>query len=185
MAEHVCPWWLGYWLASPVRKLMLNPHALIQPYVAPGMVVLEPGPGMGFFTLPLARLVAPGGRVVAVDIQQKMLDGLQRRAHRAGLADKIEPRLAGSSGLGIESLKGKVDLALAFAMVHEVPDAARFFREVAAALRPGGRLLFCEPAGHVTEEMFDESLRLAAAAGLADVKRLSLRGNLGAVLTRR
>ncbi len=184
MAERVCPWWLGFWLASPLRKLMLNPRAVVQPFVTSGMIVLEPGPGMGFFTLPLARLVAPGGRVVAVDIQQKMLDGLKRRARRAGLQEQVEPRLARPSGMGVESLQGKVDFALVFAMVHEVPDAARFFREIAAALKPGGQLLFCEPAGHVTESMFAESLRLAQEAGLSDIKRLSVHGNLGAALTR-
>ncbi len=67
MAQHVCPWWLGYWLASPLRRLTVNPDAVVSPFVRPGMLVLEPGPGMGFFTLPLARLVGPKGRVVALD----------------------------------------------------------------------------------------------------------------------
>ena len=50
------------------------------------MTVLEPGPGMGFFTLELARIVGPEGRVVAVDVQPKMVEGLQKRARRAGLS---------------------------------------------------------------------------------------------------
>ena len=49
MAAHrVCPWWLGYWLASPLRRLLHDPHTLLAPYVQPGMTVVEPGPGMGF-----------------------------------------------------------------------------------------------------------------------------------------
>lgn len=64
MAQHsTCPWWVGYLLASPLRRLMLDPHAMLAPYVRPAMTVLEPGPGMGFFTLELARLVGPSGRV--------------------------------------------------------------------------------------------------------------------------
>ena len=55
MAHRVCPWWLGYLLASPLRRLMANPRKLLAPYVHEGMTVLEPGPGMGFFTLELAR----------------------------------------------------------------------------------------------------------------------------------
>ena len=78
MAEHVCPWWLGYFLVSPIRRWMQNPDELIAPYVTPGMTVLEPGPGMGFFTLPLARRVG-SGRVIAVDIQPKMLNALRRK----------------------------------------------------------------------------------------------------------
>ena len=73
MAHRVCPWWLGYLLASPLRRLMQDPVKVVAPYVREGMTVLEPGPGMGFFTLELARLVGPSGRVVAVDIQPRML----------------------------------------------------------------------------------------------------------------
>jgi hypothetical protein len=48
MAQHrVCPWWVGYILASPVRKLWQNPVRILKPFVRPGMTVLEPGPGMG------------------------------------------------------------------------------------------------------------------------------------------
>ena len=73
MAHRVCPWWLGYLLASPLRRLMYDPARILTPHVREGMTVLEPGPAMGFFTLELARRVGPAGRVVAVDIQEKML----------------------------------------------------------------------------------------------------------------
>jgi len=80
MPCRVCPWWLGYLLASPVRRLLQDPRKLLGPYVREGMTVLEPGPGMGFFTLEIARLVGPSGRVVAVDIQPRMLSSLRRRS---------------------------------------------------------------------------------------------------------
>jgi ubiquinone/menaquinone biosynthesis C-methylase UbiE len=38
---------------------------------------------MGFFTLEAARIVGPRGRIIAADIQAKMLDVLRRRAERA------------------------------------------------------------------------------------------------------
>lgn len=63
MSKRVCPWWLGYLLASPLRRLMVDPKKLLAPYVHEGMTVLEPGRGMGFFTLELARLVDASGRV--------------------------------------------------------------------------------------------------------------------------
>ena len=59
MGHRVCPWWLGYVLASPVRRLLQNPAEVVGPYVRPGMTVLEPGPGMGFFTLEMARQRGP------------------------------------------------------------------------------------------------------------------------------
>ena len=101
MAEHgVCPWWVGYILASPIRKLVQDPARMLKPFVRVGMTVLEPGPGMGFFTLELARLVGPEGRVIAVDVQPQMIAGLRRRAERAGLIDRIDIRLAGDDGSG-------------------------------------------------------------------------------------
>jgi SAM-dependent methyltransferase len=174
MSEHVCPWWIGYFLVSPLRRWMQNPDELIAPYVTPGMIVLEPGPGMGFFTLPLARRVG-SGRVVAVDIQPKMLDVLRRRAAKAGLIQRIEARLAHPDSLGIADLKGTVDFVLAVAMVHELPSPASFFREAADALVPGGRLLLAESIGHVKESKFAEELNAAANAGLAVTDRPAIK----------
>jgi ubiquinone/menaquinone biosynthesis C-methylase UbiE len=167
MAERVCPWWIGYLLASPVRRwISENPESLLAPYVREGMTVLEPGPGMGFFTLPLARMVGPAGRVSAVDIQAKMLDALERRAQKAGVRGRVETRLAKPESMGLDDLRGAVDFALAFAVVHEMPSAEAFFSETAAALKPGGVLLFAEPSGHVNQEKFQIELDAARKAGL-------------------
>lgn len=166
MGHGVCPWWLGPLLASPLRRLLQDPARILAPHVREGMTVLEPGPGMGFFTLEAARRVGTQGRVVAVDLQQRMLDGLRRRAARAGLLPRIELRLATEASLGVEDLAGKVDLALAFAMVHELPDPGRFFEEVRRALAPGGLLLLAEPTGHVSGADFEATLALAERAGL-------------------
>ena len=101
MADHICPLWVGRLLLSPLRKLVENPKKIFGPFVDEGMVVLEPGCAMGYFTLPLARMVGPEGRVIAVDIQPKMLAALERRARRAGLIERIEIREAGPDGLGV------------------------------------------------------------------------------------
>ena len=162
----VCPWWLGYVLANPLRRLLHHPRRILAPFVAPGMTVLEPGPGVGHFTLELARLAGPAGRVVAVDVQPRMLQALRRRAARAQLLDRIDVRLARPDSLGVTDLAGRVDFVLAFAVVHEVPAAAHFFDEVAATLKPGGTLLLAEPAGHVGAQQFAATLRTAERAGL-------------------
>lgn len=182
MAHSVCPWWLGPLLASPLRRLFQNPVEMLAPYVREGMTVLEPGPGMGFFTLEIARRVGASGRVVAVDIQPKMLDGLKRRAGKAGLLDRIELRLAQPDSMGLADLAGKVDLAVVIAMVHEVPAPDRFFAETAETLKPGGCLLLVEPAGHVGAEKFQAELDSAARAGLTPTARPTLRRRLAAVL---
>jgi SAM-dependent methyltransferase len=165
MSSHTCPWWLGYLLASPVRRLFENPAARLAPYVREGMLVLEPGPGMGFFTIELARLVGPRGRVVAVDLQEKMVAGLRRRAQRAGLADRIDARCCSPDNLGIGDLAGRVDLVVLFHMLHEVSDQDRFLQTVHGALKPGGGVLIVEPRGHVSAEAFQASLARAKAIG--------------------
>jgi SAM-dependent methyltransferase len=146
------------------------------------MTVLEPGPGMGFFTLELARRVGPGGRVIAVDLQPQMLAGLRRRAARAGLDGRIVTRLASSGSLGVDDLAGEVDFVLAFAMVHELPDAERFFAEIRATLAPGGKVLVAEPRGHVTSPDFEATLAAARRAGLAAAPGPVIARSLTAVL---
>jgi len=185
MAEHVCPWWLGYLLLNPIRRWGQNPEKLLAPYVREGMTVLEPGPGMGFFTLPLAHITGPAGRVVAVDIQTRMLDSMRRRALKAGLLARIETRLAQPNSMGIGDLKSKVDFVLAFFMVHEMPSEERFFSEAAAALKPGGLLLLVEPAGHVKAVKFQSELDAAQAAGFEVVERPGMRRKFAAVLRKR
>jgi ubiquinone/menaquinone biosynthesis C-methylase UbiE len=182
MAEHVCPWWMGRLLLNPWRQWTIRPERLLGQFVQAGMTVLEPGPGMGFFTLTLARLAGPEGRVVAVDLQPKMLDGLRRRAQKAGLAERIETRVAQPNALGVADLAGGVDFVLASAVVHEVPSVERFFLEVAGVLRPGAAILLLEPKGHVKEEKFADELRLARAAGLEVVSHPAVRGSHAAVL---
>lgn len=180
--SHVYPWWMGWLLACPLRKLLHPPGRILAPHVREGMTVLEPGPGMGFFTLELARRVGPRGRVVAVDAQPQMLAGLRRRAARAGLVERIDARLATDTSLGVDDLAGEVDLVFAFAVIHELPDRDRFFAEVRRALRAGGAVLVAEPAGHVSQENFEATLRAAERAGLRRGPGPAIRRSTTAIL---
>lgn len=181
MADHgVCPWWAGHFLASPLRRLFQDPHRILAPYVRPGMTVLEPGPAMGFFTLELARLVGPAGRVLAVDLEPRMIARLQRRAKRAGLLDRIDARVVPADTMQVAA--ASIDLVFAFAVVHEMPAAPPFFAEVSAALRPGGACLLAEPAGHVDDKAFAAELAAAADAALSEEGRPALRGCKTALL---
>lgn len=178
-----CPWWLGYVLASPIRKLFQNPSELVAPYVDEGMVVLEPGCGMGFFTLELARRVGASGRVVAADVQPKMLTGLRRRAQRAGLLDRLDIREVGKDRLGVADLAGQVGFVLAFYVVHELANPAGFFDEVRTALSAAGRLLIVEPHAHGGGDTgFRDSLDLAGQSGLVVLDRPAYKRNQAAVL---
>ena len=182
MSQDVCPWWLGYFLLNPLRRLRQNPPAILAPHVRPGMTVLEVGPGMGFFTLELARLVGEGGRVVAVDVQPRMLAALRRRATRASLERRMDTRLASDASLGVDDLAGAVDFILAFAVVLELPDAAAFLAQAARVLKPSGRMLISEPRLHVSQEHFDATVRAAEAAGLREEDRPAIAASRSVLL---
>ncbi len=168
-------------LVTPLRRLVHDPRRVLSDLARPGDTVIDVGCGPGYFTLPLAEMVGPTGRVVAVDLQPAMLEQVRVRAARAGLADRVAPHLCAADGLGDLPV---ADAMLAFAVVHELPDVARFCGEAAAALRRGGRLLLVEPRGHVSAAAFGATLGLAAAAGLRRVATPRVRLSRAALLER-
>lgn len=160
------PWWAGFLLTSPLRRLVHDPREILSPFVKEGMRVLEPGPGRGFFTLELARLVGPKGRVFAPELYEAVLEGLKRRAKRSKLVDRIDARQASRISLGIDDLAGTIDFAFSFAVAHEVADPEHFFGEIVRALRPGASLLLVEPDGHVAIGKFQALTAAAVSCGL-------------------
>lgn len=164
--HHTCPVWIGRLLVSPVRRLVENPLKILAPFVHSGATVIDVGSAMGFHSLDLARLVGPEGRVVCLDIQEKMLEGLMRRARRKGLDGIIETRLCSQDGLALGDLAGEAELVTAFNVVHETVYPRRFVGECVEVLRPGGRLFIIEPRGHVSETAFAETTAMVASLGL-------------------
>jgi ubiquinone/menaquinone biosynthesis C-methylase UbiE len=164
--SRVCPWWLCFTFDNIFRRWLQNPDRILGPYIKPGQTVLDVGPGMGYFTIPLARLVGDSGKVIAADIQKKMLDSLYIRAERAGVHDRIRLHLSVPDKIGIEE---PVDFCLAFWMVHEVVDQSLFLGEIAAGLKPNGLFLLAEPRIHVSWKSFNETLKTIKNLGLTVV----------------
>jgi ubiquinone/menaquinone biosynthesis C-methylase UbiE len=140
---------------------------------------------MGFFTLPLATLVGPTGRTIGVDLQPEMIDALHDRARKAGLDDRLETRVCTENNLQLDDLCGQIDFALAFYMVHEVPNAGPFFVEIAEALRSGGRLLLAEPKLHVSEDRFRVEVKQAEEAGCTVATEPRIRGSRTVLLEKK
>lgn len=184
MAEHVCPYWGGYFLANRLRKLLRNPYKILAPYVRPDMTVLDVGSAMGFFSLPMAEMVGPNGKVVCIDVQPRMLQVLRRRATEAGLADRIETHVSTENSIGLHGHDATFDFALAFAMLHEVADPANFLREIHQLLKPGASLLLAEPKGHVKPADFEHTLSLAREQGFVPTDQPLIRLSCTAVLTK-
>jgi ubiquinone/menaquinone biosynthesis C-methylase UbiE len=179
---HVCPWWIGYFLLSPLRRILQNPDRILAPYVREGMTVLEIGPGMGFFSLPLARLVGKSGRIICVDVQERMLNKLKKRAEKSGLLDRITAILIEGNSLHIEKYEDRVDFALAFSVVHEVPDQARMFDEVYHSMKGGSLLLISEPEARVAKEDFQTTIETAHARGFREEASLDIRKSYSLLL---
>jgi SAM-dependent methyltransferase len=136
---------------------------------------------MGFFTLELARIVGPSGRVIAVDVQPKMIEALRRRAAKANLCGIVDAHVVRSDSMQLDEV-ANIDFVLAFAVVHEMPDAAIFFSEAAEAMKPGARILLAEPSAHVSVEEFDAELEMASRLRLERDAQPSIRRSRTAVL---
>jgi len=163
MDTHVCPWWLAYTFDHRLRLWVHNPEKLFGKYVRPDMTVVDLGCGLGFNTMGLARLVGNSGKVVALDIQQKMLDVVMKRAKKRGIENRVEPHLALKNDL---NLHVNAQFILAFYMVHEVPDLDRLMAQVTDNLLVDGLFMMVEPPFHVSKKEFDKSIAQIETSGL-------------------
>ena len=166
-------------IGSPWRRLIQDPRKIVGPYVRPKMTVLDVGCGLGFFSIPMAAMVGDEGGVIAVDLQTRMLDMLRRCAERAGVMGRIHPHRCEPERLGVQT---QADFALAFAVVHEVPDARQLFDEIRDCLKADGRLLFAEPWLHVPDKAFRRSVAVAKESGFRVVEEPSIRGSRAVLL---
>ena len=185
MTEHVCPVWVGYFLASPVRKLYHNPVKILNPYIKEGMKVMDIGSAMGFFSIPAAKMAGKSGKVVCVDLQKEMLEKLEKRARKAKVFERIELHNCSEKSLMINQYKNQIDFAWAFAVLHEMPDVSNVFNEVNKALKPNSKMLIAEPTGHVTNEAFESTLNAALKNNFKIIGKLEIRGSVSVLLQKK
>ena len=133
------------WLERPERDEEEHTEKLVdQLKVKPGDVLADIGAGTGYFSRRLAKKISPGGTVLAVDIQQEMLDLLTNNMAEAGLTNVkpvlgtiTDPKLAANS----------IDLALMVDVYHEFDHPWEMMNAITRALKPGGRVVFVEFRG--------------------------------------
>ena len=165
---YVCPAELAGTLDNAVRRFFHKPGKILKPYIDKGIVVLDLGCGPGYFTLELAKLVGETGKVIAADLQQKMLDKMAWKIRGTDVERRIEPHLCQADRIGISE---KVDFVLAFWMVHEVPDQQRMFDELKSLLNPGGKIWIIEPKVHVSRRAFNKMITRLQSAGFAIIEK--------------
>jgi SAM-dependent methyltransferase len=134
--------------------------------LAPGMVVGEAGAGDGYFTLPMARRVGPGGVVVANDISARTLRALEAQGRRDGLAN-----ITTVVGEVADPRFPRLDLQLVV-IVHAFHDFSRpvdWLTNLKKYLRPGATVavIDCDPAQGAESHFWprERVIRYASEAG--------------------
>jgi tRNA A58 N-methylase Trm61 len=176
---------MGYLFLLPVRKLWEHPRKVLEPWVREGDTVFELGPAMGYFTLDLARLVGPGGRVICSEVQPRMLETLEYRLSQANLRETVDTRLGRPDDPCIDDLTGALDFAFLHHVIHEVTDPAQIIGRVSAALAPRGKVYLAEPSGHVSQGQFLKEVRMARETGLQVIDRPRIWRQMTVVLEKR
>lgn len=125
-------------LEGPDRDAWQKPDQIMDALgVADGSTVADIGAGAGWFTIRLARRVGPNGVVYAQDVQRQMLDAIRRRVAREGLQN-VQTRLGQGSDPNLPAKA--LDAVLVVDVYAEVEDRVTFLRNLAASLKPSGRI---------------------------------------------
>ncbi|MFO0934889.1 MAG: class I SAM-dependent methyltransferase [Gemmataceae bacterium] len=139
-------WVMGHqasgWLDRPEREKEEAPAKLIKALnVKQGMVIADIGAGSGYHSLRLAPLVGEKGKILAVDIQQEMLDLIKKKAEKQSIKN-VE--LLKGSETDPKLPKEEVDLILLVDVYHEFSHPYEMTEKMVASLKPGGRIAFVE-----------------------------------------
>ncbi len=159
-------------LDTCLRRFLYRPGRLAEKFVKSGDRVLDFGCGPGFFTREFAKRTGKNGRVFSVDLQEEMLSILRKKLEPEGLLPQITTHRCLPDSINLpQDLNGTFDAAFTIFVVHEVPDPAKLFREIALLLKPGGTLFYTEPPFIVSGKEFRENLALAEEAGFRQADR--------------
>ncbi len=150
-----CPVELAGGLDNFVRRFLHNPQKILRPYINKGMTVLDLGCGPGFFSIEIAKLLVGSGKVIAADLQEGMLEKVNKKIKGKELEQRIELHKCEANKIGVTE---NVDFVLAFYMVHEVSDQDRLFGELKLILKPGGKIYIIEPKFHVSQKSFEDMI---------------------------
>lgn len=160
---HRCPPWFCFTFDNRFRRPIHDAARLFAPFVREGSTALDLGAGKGFFTIPLARLVGETGRVVAADVEPKMLQAIEKRAGKAGVGGRVTTLLVRPDALAYPA----ADFVLLFWSLHEMVGEEAVLKEIRARLNPGGRVFVAEPKLHIGEADFEAGVKRCEAAGFA------------------
>lgn len=117
---------LGLGCGIPTQHIEINP----------GNTVLDLGSGAGNDVFVARSLVGDSGRVIGVDMTDKMVELAERNRRKLGF-DNVEFRLGEIEDLPVDS--SSVDVVLSNCVLNLVPDKHKSYEEIYRVLKPGGR----------------------------------------------
>jgi SAM-dependent methyltransferase len=130
------------WLVRPDRDQTEQPEKVLDALqIRQGSTVADVGAGVGYFTWRLARRVGPQGKVIAVDVQQKMLDLLAENLRQRQISN-VELVLGGVKDPRLP--EGAVDLVLLVDVYHEFSEPEAMMTAIRRSLKPDGRVVLVE-----------------------------------------
>ncbi|HSJ53834.1 MAG TPA: class I SAM-dependent methyltransferase [Anaerolineae bacterium] len=157
------PEFLANLIDNPLRRRIQPPEEMaIRHGLEPGTWVLEVGPGNGTYTLAAARRVGPAGRVVAVDIEPRMVERVLQKAEAEGVQN-VDARVADVTDLPFDD--EAFDAAYMITVVGEIPDPVGALRELRRVLAPAGTLACSEVLLDPDYPLASTLLRWAEQAG--------------------
>ena len=162
-------------LESPDRDDWQRPEQIMDALgIAEGSKVADIGIGSGWFTIRLARRVGPNGLVYAEDVQRQMLEATRRRVSREGLKN-VETILGTDTNPNLPP--GTLDAILIVDTYPEVDERVTFLRNLAAALKPNGRIgvVNYKPGQGGPGPAPNEGVRVDSSAVEADARAAGLR----------
>ena len=163
-----------------LRRLHQRPGKFLADLVKPGMTAADIGCGLGFYTVQMAGMVGDNGRVAAVDFQPEMLGITERKVRKAGVSERVQIIQCRQDDIVVT---GRFDFVLSMWVSHEVQDRQRFFRQILAILKPGGKFLLAEPKFHVGEQLYIQICDEAKEVGLRKVLEPWVGGSRAALFT--
>jgi len=110
-------------------------------HLKPGEIVADIGAGSGVISMRMAELLLPDGKVMAVDVQEEMLDRLQQNCEAVGVRN-VESVLGTQETTGLKD--ASVDMALMVDVYHEFEFPYEMLKDISRAMKPGGRVVFVE-----------------------------------------
>jgi ubiquinone/menaquinone biosynthesis C-methylase UbiE len=153
---------------------------MLKDYVKSGYTVVDLGCGPGYFSIPMAKMVGKSGKVISVDIQEKMLWNLNKNAVRHNVQDIIQTVKCSPDDICVTE---KADFVLTFWMVHEVGDIENFMKQIFNIMKPGSYYLLSEPKIHVSGKKFREIIKIAEEAGFKSYKVVKIFAGRNRVFT--